>query len=106
MIYECTDCKYCADFHSGYRLFCLHPDLPPDEVLKYFPLGKTDAEWGCDGFEEGEPHLFTWDGLGEAEEFSQQRYDGGITYLGMREWCEARLAAGGAGRLEGGKGSE
>jgi len=91
MIYECTDCKLCADFSDGFRVFCLHPDLQPDEVLEYYPLGDNDAMWGCAGFEEGESHMFTWDDLGEAEDYSIDKH-GEVTYAGIREWCEKRLA--------------
>jgi len=89
MIYECTDCKHCADFDFGFRVFCLHPDLPSDEVCKYHPVGHQDAE-NCKGFDEDEPHRFGWKELDNAERYSQDRY-GDVSYEGMREWCEDNL---------------
>lgn len=88
MIYECTDCKYCADFDYGYRVFCLHPQLPPDEVCKYHPVGYGDAE-NCMKFDDDEPQRFSMKELEQAEKYSQDHY-GDVTYEGVRKWCEQR----------------
>lgn len=91
MVLECTDCKHCAVFHAGYRIFCLHPDLPPDEVLNYSPLKPgTDAFYNCDGFSEHTPYFFSWDHLREAERYSEKKY-GVVSYGGVREWCEREI---------------
>jgi hypothetical protein len=94
MIYECTDCKHCADFHDGFRVICLHPQLDPGEVEKYHPVGDGDAE-ECDGFEEEYiyAHQFTWDNFSEAETYSNEKYHD-VTYEGIREWCEIKLKKG------------
>lgn len=89
MIYECMDCKHCADFADGFRIYCLHPELPPDDVLKYEPLGDKDAE-NCSGFEEGIPQWFPWKFIAEYEKYSMEKY-GDVTYEGAREWCEQTL---------------
>ena len=90
MIYECTDCAHCADFDFGFRVFCLHPDLPSDEVYKYSPLGDEDSDY-CKGFDRDEPHYFTMKDFEEAEKYSDEKY-GDVTYEGVREWCEEREA--------------
>lgn len=88
MIYECTDCKHCANFSDGFRVFCMHPDLPPDKVCEYHPVGDGDAS-DCVGFQEGnDPALdFSWDDFGEAE---QDCIDKGldIDYVNIRKWIE------------------
>ena len=91
-IYECTDCKYCANFDWVFRVFCLHPDLPANEVCKYQPVGDESAE-RC------EPAIFDaiigvdypgreYSGkqLDEAEKYSEAKY-GEVTYDGIREWA-------------------
>jgi len=90
MINECTDCKHCADFHGGFRLFCTHPEKPADAVCDFFPVGNTDA-FECSRFEEGIPHHYTWDQLGEAEAYSERFRHGQVTYGGIREWLDIRL---------------
>lgn len=87
MIYECTNCKHCANFHDGFRVICLHPDLPPDEVCEYEPVGDRDASQ-CDEFIEEfiYAHDFSWDNFTEAEKYSEEKYRD-ITYDGIREWC-------------------
>lgn len=90
MIYECIDCENCANFYGGFRLFCLHPELPPEEILKYQPLGDDDA-YNCSGFDDvGYQRLFTYRELREAESYSKERH-GGVTYQGIRDWCNDRL---------------
>jgi hypothetical protein len=90
MIYECTDCEHCASFHAEFRVFCLHPDLPANEVCKYQPLGQKDAFDWCDGFSDGSPEYFSWDHLVEAESYSEEQH-GEVTYEGIREWCEKEV---------------
>lgn len=85
MICECTDCKHCADFDHGFRVFCLEPYLPSDEVCKYHPIGHHDAE-NCDGFEEDEPHRFSMKEFNEVEKYGEAKY-GEVTYDSVREWC-------------------
>lgn len=93
MIYECTDCKHCADFDFGFRVFCLHPDFPSDEVDKYHPVGNEDADY-CKGFDnwfdENEPHQFSMKEFEDAERYSEEKY-GDVTYKGIREWCLEHL---------------
>jgi len=87
MIYECTDCKHCANFHGGFRLFCLHPDLPPDAVCIYHPVGDGDA-WNCEGFDDnGNVHHFSMEKLCQAEQYSQEHL-GEVSYEGIRAWCD------------------
>jgi hypothetical protein len=56
MIMECTDCEHCISYGFGFRIACGHPDLPADEVYKYYPVGDKDA-MRCSEFEEGEPKI-------------------------------------------------
>jgi hypothetical protein len=93
MIYECTDCKHCADFNGGYRLFCLCPSLPPESVCGYHPVGNNDA-LDCSGFDDDVDysHWFSWSQLDEAETYSRKHH-GEVTYAGIREWCELQLQA-------------
>jgi len=86
MILECTDCKHCADFNGGYRVYCMHPDFPAEEVCNYFPVGEHDAE-DCKGFEEGYPETWGWKMIDEYEKFSMEKY-GEVTYQGVRDWIE------------------
>lgn len=89
-IYECTDCKYCANFSFGYRVFCLHPDLPSDEVCKYAPVEDDNTADDC-AFFDGEfnyDHQFSMKELtDEAEPYSEVKHNGEVTYEGIREWC-------------------
>ena len=89
MIYECTDCHHCAVFAYGYRIFCMAPDMPADEVLKYQFLGDQDAE-RCPSFEERDfPEEYTQDQLGEA--LAMPDDDGqDNSYGGVRKWLDAR----------------
>ncbi len=87
MIYECTDCKNCASFDFGFRVYCMQASLPAEEVCKYFPVGEMDAE-RCDCFEEGDPEYFSYKQTDEYEKFSVEKY-GDVTYQGVREWIEA-----------------
>ena len=85
-IYECTDCKHCASFHSGYRVFCTNPALEPESVLDYHPVGDGNAE-NCTGFDSGNPMEFTWKQLEEAEEYSKQiDPEQLVTYQGILAW--------------------
>lgn len=88
MIYECTDCKHCANFEDGFRVFCLHPDLPSDEVCKYHPVGNGDAS-RCSGFMEGyESGLnFSFDQFTEAEAYCEANFED-VDYPGIRDWVE------------------
>ena len=92
MIYECTDCKYCANFHDGFRVFCLHPELESNSVCNYYPVGNKDA-CHCEGFVEGtEPaRRFSWKQLTQAENYSKEKKYGEVTYQGIREWCLKHL---------------
>ena len=85
MIYECTNCRNCADFVSGYRVFCLADNERSEKVCEYYPVGDGDASY-CASFDEDSPHWFSSKGLNEAEEFSEAKY-GEVTYQGIREWC-------------------
>lgn len=68
----------------------MHPDLPPDSVLTYQPLGYDDAE-ACSGFDEGEPHSwYNWKAIDEYEAYCMEKY-GDVTYEGVREWCLLQL---------------
>jgi hypothetical protein len=89
MIYECTDCSNCADFDSGYRVICLHPELQGNDVEKYFPVGNHDAE-DCEYFDDGESPEFSTDEFMQAEKYSEEKY-GEIDYPGIREWCLTKL---------------
>jgi hypothetical protein len=92
MIYECTDCRWCANFSDGFRVFCLHKNLPPQEVCKYYPVGEEDAD-RCWNFDENEYYQedFSWDDFTAAEKYSGEKYDGAVTYKGIREWCEQEI---------------
>jgi hypothetical protein len=94
MIYECTDCTHCADFEFGFRVICLEPTLPPDEVCKYFPVGDKDAE-NCNGFDDRQADdyctkVFFIEDFTAAEDYSTEVY-GEITYQGLREWIEKKI---------------
>lgn len=82
---ECTDCKYCASFDFGYRIICLHKDLPAQEVYEYSPLGDKNAE-NCVGFDEDEPQYFSMAKLIEAENSLSEHEE---WENGIRRWCEA-----------------
>lgn len=85
MIYECTDCQYCADFTGGFRVFCVSPDSQPGDVINYHPVGDGDA-FDCPNFDDAHmPIYFSWDHLGEAEKHSVDKFDE-VTYEGIRDW--------------------
>jgi hypothetical protein len=88
-IMECTDCKFCASFGFGFRVFCLNEKFPANEVCKYVPIGEKKAD-NCGGFLEDDPFHFTSKQLDEAENFSKNKY-GEVTYDGIREWCIEKL---------------
>lgn len=83
--YECTDCKRCANFSDGFRVICTHPGLPPEEVIKYLPVGEADA-LNCEKFEEGRPRYFSYNDFRLAENFSEKNEGGEITYSGILRW--------------------
>ena len=85
MIYECTDCRNCASFSAGFRVFCLHKSLSSAAVVDYYPVGDGDAR-NCNGFDEGEPHEFSYEALVEAEKSNPE-----VTYESIRKWCENKL---------------
>jgi hypothetical protein len=88
---ECTDCGHCASFAYGFRVICLHPDLPPDEVCKYSPVADfEDAEF-CTGFIPAPAKEFNNYDFGLAEKWSLQNFNGEITYKGIRAWVEMKL---------------
>jgi hypothetical protein len=84
-IYECTDCKHCASFAWGYRVFCLHPDLKGDAVVNYAPVNDYQSADKCDGFDEGRPSNFSQEQLVEAEKYGEE-----LTYESIRAWCLAQ----------------
>jgi hypothetical protein len=89
MIMECTDCKWCANFSDGFRIFCLNEKLPSDEVCKYQPLADRDAD-NCKEFREWSSVDFSWDDFTAAEKWSEEKYSD-ITYESIREWCEMKI---------------
>ena len=85
MIMECTDCKYCLDFVDGYRVFCMHPEMPTNAVCNFYPVSDGDAEM-CFYFRDDESiRIHSLRRLDAAEEFSVQMC-GEVTYLGIRAW--------------------
>jgi hypothetical protein len=89
--YECTDCKHCANFNNGDRVICMHPELSPDNVCYYLPVGYEDA-LNCGGFDEETGSMdFNAEDFRKAEEFSAEHYNGDIGYKGVREWVETQL---------------
>lgn len=68
---------------DGFRILCLHPDLPPEEVYGYLPLGEYDAS-GCMGFDEGEPVNF-WN-TGDLNIWNTCE-----DHNCIRKWCEERV---------------
>jgi len=89
-IYECTDCKHCASFAWGYRVFCLHPSLKSDEVVNYAPVNDYNSADKCSEFDEGNPHKFTQNQLVDAEKYMPEKYEM-ATYEGIRAWCLAQI---------------
>ena len=95
-IFECTDCKHCANFNDGDRVICMHPTMPPDEVCKYHPVDEWDAST-CEGFEEpwdvykNKIGDFSTADFRNAEKFSAALYNGDINYAGIRKWVERYL---------------
>lgn len=84
---ECTDCHWCANFSSGSRLICIHPTLPPNEVCKYLPIGKENAE-NCKGYKYGLlPLQFSSTQWKEAEDYSILQHEE-VTYEGILEWIK------------------
>lgn len=94
MIYECTDCEYCADFAHGFRIFCMHPELEACEALEFSPLTAGRDAWACVFFDDSNwAHSFTWEELGLAEEGSRLLTEEGlVTYEGIRAWVWIYLA--------------
>ena len=90
MIYECPDCKHCANFHDGYRVVCLHPELPANAVIDYHPVGDGNALTCLEFDDNDDPHYFTSGQLTEAFDYSEAKYDD-ATYDGVREWCLSKI---------------
>ena len=85
MIMECTDCKYCLDFVDGYRVFCMHPEMSPNAVCDFYPVGDSDAEM-CPRFRDDNPmSIHSLKRLEAAEAFSM-RIHGEVTYHGIHAW--------------------
>ncbi len=90
MIYECTDCKHCASFSSGFRVVCLSEDETPDAVHNFQSLGQLCAS-DCLSFDEVWPEFeFSMKDFDEAQAYSQKKY-GEVTYPGIKEWCKNKL---------------
>lgn len=86
-IMECTDCKHCANFDYGYRVYCLHPNLPAEEVCKYSPVENNKSADKCENFEEGDDKEFGYLDIESYEFYCIQKY-GVVNYTGIREWIE------------------
>lgn len=86
MIFTCTDCKYCANYAGGYRVFCLHPDLKANNVVYYQPVGDQCAR-SCVGFKEGDCVNVWNDWWERATAFSTSELGQG-TYEAVRAWFE------------------
>jgi hypothetical protein len=84
MIYECTDCQYCADFVDGFRVFCVAPNGQPNDVVDYHPVGDGDAS-DCPNYYDDLPIYFLWSHLEEAESHSEEKF-GEVTYEGIKDW--------------------
>jgi hypothetical protein len=86
MIMECTDCQHVLNFSDGYRVICIHPNLAPDRVVEFYPIGDQNAE-NCEGFEEGYEFAqdMTSDDLTKAEASFGDDED---WYKGIRAWFE------------------
>jgi len=71
--------------------------MPPNSVEKYQSLGDRDAA-ECPSFSEGVARYFTWNQLGDAEDFAEALYkdgtygaeDGEWWYYGIKDWIKAR----------------
>lgn len=94
MVAECTDCYYCVDFASGFRVFCMCPDLKGDAVCDYPPVSDVGDAYNCPHFIESfDISTFTWEELGLAERGSELlTKEKEITYAGIREWIAIYLA--------------
>jgi hypothetical protein len=90
MIMECTDCKFCGNFESGYRIVCLHPDFKATEINKYFPVGDRNAE-NCDKFDDDTYEQFESSDFDEAIKWCETKYGEDFTYDNVREWCELQI---------------
>ena len=92
-IYECTDCTHCADFSYGDRVYCLHPDLPTNEVCLYSPVADNKNAENCVGFNEGDAHEFDWRDINKYEAYCTEK-DGNVVYDRVREWIEQQIKDG------------
>ncbi len=80
MILECTDCRHCADFDSGWRVLCCNPSIDATSIEDYHPAGNGDASY-CEGFDDtDEPTHFV---MGQWDDAMGGK-DG--TYEDMRKW--------------------
>lgn len=86
-LYECTDCRFCASFDQGARIFCANPALPPRAADGFLPVGEDSAD-NCSEFTPGEPHEFT---AQELEAANNNRLRCGDEYDWIRNWIERRL---------------
>jgi len=91
MIYECTDCKHCADFDDENPVVCLHPELQPEQACEYYPVGRRAASW-CSGFEYGESRQFVLADYFKAVSYIRivNKHD---WYAGLRRWAEEQHAS-------------
>ena len=88
-IYDCTDCQFCASFHSGDRLICTNPNLNPNKVCWYSPLSENNSADECDYFNQvswNNEIKFSAKDWDAAEAFSQMKFDGEVTYEGLLAW--------------------
>lgn len=89
--YECTDCSHCVSFEDGYRLICANPNLTPDAVCNYLPVGEGNAA-ECKGFAEGIPTEFSYDQFSEAQSYSEKHFPEEETlYPGIFAWVQEEL---------------
>ena len=89
MIYECTDCIHCANFQDGYRIFCVYPKLPSEQVCEYQFLGTKDA-LNCEGFTQAGDLLWFDDPADLDAALATPDDKGEInSYGGCRKWAEA-----------------
>ena len=86
MIYECTDCKHCASFVSGWRALCCNPELPATSMNDYHPVGEGDAI-RCAGFDDSEEAVdFPQQSWSDAYDAQEAKGEDG-TYEDMRQWA-------------------
>jgi hypothetical protein len=43
-IHGCDDCGSCINYDGGFRIVCGNPELPPDEIYKYYPVNEDLSE--------------------------------------------------------------